>query len=87
MRSLESIGPIFVVDQSLLELLLGIKNEGPSSSDRLIYGLSCKQDQGRVSTSRFEAYFLGLSIRECESCTVTEFQGQRIINEETALVY
>ena len=86
MRSLKSIRPILVVNESLLELLLGIQYEGPSSSNRLFYGLPCKQDQSRVSTCRFEANFLCLSIRDCESGTITEFQGQRIINEETALV-
>jgi hypothetical protein len=86
MRPLKSIRPILVVDERLLELLLGIQNEGSSSRDRLVYGLSCKQDQSRVSTCRFETYFLCLNIRGCESSTITEFQGQRIINEETAFV-
>ena len=86
MRSLKPIRPILVVYESLLELLLGIEDEGSSSSNRLVYGLSCKQDQSRVSTCRFETYFLCLNIRGCESSTITEFQGQRIINEETAFV-
>ena len=86
MRSLKSIRPILVVYESLLELLLGVQYEGSSSSDRLVYGLSCKQDKSRVSTCRLEAYFLCLSIRDCESGTIAEFQGQRIINEETALM-